>query len=270
MNNFSNCKAILFLVVYLFSLHCCFGQDFEVSPVIIKFNANPGEIQEKSLHIKNYGNKVQGFSANLFDFKVENGKRIKQELGSTNRSLDKILSISPSFFELNPNEDIYLSLVLTLPKENSTTHWGYIDVGPAKEQKNYEIDKQLLTTGIKIVPKIEVLVNQSPKSNENFSSVIEDFKEIISNVDSVRVFRTHIKNNGDKILKPNVHLELGVYETAELIKLKGLEKTIYPGESVEFDLKINKNKIISKGQLAIILDYGHNSKIEGSVIEISP
>lgn len=56
----------------------------------------------------------------------------------------------------------------------------------------------------------------------------------------------------------------------ELIKLKGLEKTIYPGESVEFDLKINKNKIISKGQLAIILDYGHNSKIEGSVIEISP
>ena len=100
--------------------------------------------------------------------------------------------------------------------------------------------------------------------------MIEDFKEIISNVDSVRVFRTHIKNNGDKILKPNVHLELGVYETAELIKLKGLEKTIYPGESVEFDLKINKNKIISKGQLAIILDYGHNSKIEGSVIEVSP
>ena len=107
MNNLSHCRSLLLLVALLFDQNFYFSQDFEVSPVIIKFDANPGEIQEKSLHIKNYGNKVQGFSANLFDFKVENGKRIKQELGSTNRSLDKILRISPSFFELNPNEDIY-------------------------------------------------------------------------------------------------------------------------------------------------------------------
>lgn len=270
MNNFKTLYSKVLIVSLVLKTSLIFCQDFEVSPVVINFDVNPGEIQEKSLHVKNYGNKVQAFSVSLFDFTVENGRRKKQKLGSTNRSLEKLLSITPSFFKLNPNEDIYISLVLTLPENNSSTHWGYIDVGPAKEQKNYEVDKQLLTTGINIVPKIEVLVNQSPKSNASYSSIIEDFSEISSAVDSLRVFRTHIKNTGDKILKPNVHLELGVYETAELIKLKGIEKTIYPGESVEFDLKINKKKIVAKGQLAVILDYGHNSKIEGSVIEVSP
>ena len=28
--------------------------------------------------------------------------------------------------------------------------------------------------------------------------------------------------------------------------------------------------ITSKGQVALILDYGHNSKLEGSVIEVDP
>ena len=73
-----------------------------------------------------------------------------------------------------------------------------------------------------------------------------------------------------KFYVADVHLEFGVYETAQLIKLAGAEKTVYPGESVEFDLKINKNMITSKGQVALILDYGHNSKLEGSVIEVDP
>ena len=258
----------------VFVLSCLFNvsisQDFEVAPVILKFDANPGEIQEKTIHIKNYGNKIQTYSATLFDFKVVEGIRVRAKKGSTNRSLEEYLRITPNLFKLNPNEDIYLNVVVTVPKDVLSTHWGYIDIGPAKEKENYVFDKQSLSTGIKIVPKIEILVTQSPKTNVSYHSIIEDFIEVPSTIDSLRVFRTHIKNDGDKILRPNVHLEYGVYETAELIKLAGLEKTIYPGESVEFDLKINKNMIISKGQIALILDYGYNSKVQGSVIEVNP
>ena len=72
-------------------LSCWFNvsisQDFEVAPVVLNFDANPGEIQEKSVHVKNYGNKVQSFQASLFDFKVEDGKRIKQKVGADSRSV---------------------------------------------------------------------------------------------------------------------------------------------------------------------------------------
>ena len=58
-----------------------------------------------------------------------------------------------------------------------------------------------------MVPKIEVIVMQSPKANVAYHSIIEDFIEVPSTVDSLRVFRTHIKNDGDKILVADVHLE---------------------------------------------------------------
>ena len=266
----NSCKKLLFLffINFLFNNSIC--QDFEVAPVILDFDANPGEIQEKTIHVKNYGNKLQSYSATLSDFEVNAGKRIKLKVGSSIRSLEEYINITPNFFKLNPNEDIYLNVVVTVPKDALSTHWGYIDIGPSKEKEDYVLDKQTLSTGIKIVPKIEVLVNQSPKANQTYHSIIEDFSEVPSTIDSIRVFRTHIKNDGDKILRPDVHLEYGVYETAELIKLAGVEKTVYPGESVEFDLKINKNMITSKGQIALILDYGHNSKLEGSVIEVDP
>ena len=267
MNNFKK-LLFVFFINSIFNPSIC--QDFEVAPVILDFDANPGEIQEKSIHIKNYGNKIQSFQASLFDFKVEEGKRIKEKLGSNRRSLESLLTITPSLFKLNPNEDIYINVIVTVPKDNFSTHWGYIDVGPVREKKDYELDKQNISTGVNIVPKIEVIVKQSPKANVNYHSIIEDFSEVPSTIDSLRVFRTHIKNDGDKILRPDVHLEYGVYETAELIKLAGVEKTIYPGESVEFDLEINKNLITLKGQVALILDYGHNSKVEGSVVEIDP
>tara|TARA_B100000768_G_scaffold110047_1_gene102026 strand:- start:3388 stop:4191 length:804 start_codon:yes stop_codon:yes gene_type:complete len=266
----NTCKKLLFV----FFINCLFNpsicQDFEVAPVILNFDANPGEIQEKSVHIKNYGNKLQAYTATLSDFKVVEGERIKQKVGSSIRSLEDYITITPNFFKLNPNEDVYLNVVLIVPKDVLSTHWGFITIGPANEKENYVLDKQTLSTGIKIVPKIEIMVMQSPKTNVAYHSIIEDLTEIPSTIDSLRVFRTHIKNDGDKILHADVHLEYGIYETAQLIKLKGIEKTIYPGESVEFDLKINKNIITSKGQVALILDYGHNSKVEGSVIEIDP
>ena len=97
---------ILLLLTISFSARFAFCQDFEVSPVIVSFDANPGEIQEKFVYVKNYDNKVQTFSANLYDFSVENGKKIKKKLGSTNRSLVEVLNITPTFFELNPNQSM--------------------------------------------------------------------------------------------------------------------------------------------------------------------
>jgi len=266
----NSCKKLLFLffINFLFNTSIC--QDFEVAPVILDFDANPGEIQEKTIHVKNYGNKLQSYSATLSDFEVNAGERIKLKVGSSIRSLEEYINITPNFFKLNPNEDIYLNVVVTVPKDVASTHWGFITIGPVNEKENYVLDKQVLTTGIKIVPKIEVIVMQSPKTNVAFHGIIEDFIEVPSTVDSLRVFRTHVRNDGDKIIVADVHLEFGIYETAQLIKLKGTKKTIYPGESIEFDLKINKNMITSKGQVALILDYGHNSKLEGSVIEVDP
>ena len=89
------------------------------------------------------------------------GRRKKQKVGSSIRSLEKYIAIKPNFFKLNPNEDIYLSVVVTIPKDVLSTNWGFVTIGQAKEKENYVLDKQVLTTGLIMVPKIEVIVMKS-------------------------------------------------------------------------------------------------------------
>ena len=219
---------------------------------------------------KNYGNTIQSFNATIFDFVFEDGKKVVKKAGSSFRGLSELLSIKPNFFSLNPNESIDLQLILTVNKEDINTHWGYVFIGPTTEQTDIDVDKSLLSSGLIMKPKIDVLITQSPKINQNFKCEIVDFYEIPNEDEKIRTFRTHIKNSGDKVLSPDVHLEFGVYETAELFKFQSFKKTIFPSQSEEFDLSVEKDKLNLKGQLALILDYGHNSQIDGKVIEINP
>ena len=54
------------------------------------------------------------------------------------------------------------------------------------------------------------------------------------------------------------------------MKFASKEKTIYTDEIIDIELEISKKNITSYGQIAVILDYGHNTQIEGAVLEISP
>ena len=81
------------------------------------------------------------------------------------------MTINPSFVELNPNESARVELVMTVPRTGFNTRWGMIQVEVAKEQTASEADKQL-AAGVVIVPRIVVLVKQSPRSNQNYSGTV--------------------------------------------------------------------------------------------------
>ena len=102
---------------------------------------------------------------NLADYEVsEDGAKTAGEAGSSERSMADWLNINPSFVELNPNESAEVELIMTVPRTGFSTRWGMIQVEVAKEQIASEADKQL-ATGVVIIPRIVVLVKQSPRSN---------------------------------------------------------------------------------------------------------
>ena len=49
---------------------CGFSQDFEVAPVLVSFDANPGENQIQTLTLRNHSNEKQKFVLNLADYTV--------------------------------------------------------------------------------------------------------------------------------------------------------------------------------------------------------
>lgn len=242
------------------------GQDFEVAPVLVSFDANPGEIQNQILTIKNHSNERQKFSLNLADYTLtEEGTKQAQAAGSSDRSLVDWLNINPSFVELNPNESATSELIMTVPRTGFNTRWGMIRVEVAKEQTASQVDKQL-STGVVIVPRIVVLVKQSPRSNMNFSGTVSGLHEVEGFHPEFRSFEATLSNTGDKILDAKVFLALANLETAEEKQYKPTSVAIYPGQERKVVLTLPENPKPGQYALAFLMDYGFRSAIEGGQI----
>jgi len=86
-----------------------------------------------------------------------------------------------------------------------------------------------LATGVIIVPRINVLVKQSPKSNSNYSAKLVSLTEITETKDKFRKFEIKILNNGDIKSITNFSkstsiaiIEFGVSYNTDLLKLQEL------------------------------------------------
>lgn len=263
-------KHLFTLFIFLLFTCLSIAQDFEVAPVVLNFNANPGEIQQTTVTIRNHANIKQAYTFNLGDFEIDStGRKNRMNAGESERSCANWITVSPSFIELNPNEEREVTVIMTVPKDGSSSKWGMIYVQAATEQDKNPIDKQL-ATGIKVVPRIVVLVNQSPTINNNYKGTISNLVETTTPSDTARTFNVQVENIGDKIIEAKVQLALANLETAQEQKFKSTMQRLYPGEKRIFTLSLPKN-ISGSGEhaLAAILDYGHGTNLEGTQIIIN-
>mgnify|MGYP006300307367 CR=1 FL=1 len=240
------------------------GQDFEVAPVLVSFNADPGETQSRELTIRNHGSERQVFTLSLSDYTVdEEGTKKSVAAGSTERTLADWLTVNPSFVELNPNETATASLIMTVPRDGFRPRWGMVSVEVAKEQVASDADKDL-ATGVVIVPRIAVLIKQSPPSNRNFQGKVTGLREVESQHPEFRSFEAILENTGDNILDAKVFLALADMGTAEEKAFKPTQVTVYPGQRRRVVLVLPQKPPPGTYALAFLMDYGENAAIEGA------
>jgi len=243
------------------------AQDFEVAPVLVSFNAEPGSIQSTKLSIKNYANVKQRFDLNLSDYIIdEQGNKSSLAAGKSEHSLASWLSINPSFIELNPNESKEIELIITVPKGHPETRWGMMHVQVSKEKTISEVDKEM-ATGVILIPRIVVLIKQSPKSNKNYSAKIQDLKEITKDGEN-RTFEALIVNNGDKIIDAKISLSVANIITAKEESFPKKKFTVYPKQSRLIQISLPKKLEQGKYAIAAIMDYGHRKALEGTQLMI--
>ena len=135
----------------------------------------------------------------------------------------------------------------------------------AKEQTAMEADKQL-ATGVLIVPRIVVLVKQSPRSNQNYKGNVTGLKQLMDESKELMSFEATLNNTGDKVLDAKVFLALANMDTAEEKQFKSTLVTVYPGQSRKVVLTLPENPAPGQYALAFLMDYGHRAPIEGSQI----
>lgn len=257
-------RQFLLTGVLFFLTNGLLGQDFEVAPVLVSFNANPGEIQTRTVTIRNHNNTRQKFLLSLSDYDIKyDGTKNTLKAGTSPRSLMQWLTINPAFVELNPNESAEVQLIMTVPRSGFSTRWGMVHVEIAREQAVSEVDKEL-ATGVRLVPRIVVLVKQSPRSNQNYRGKVTGLAEVTEPGNEFRSFEATLVNEGDKILEAKVYLALANLNTMEELQMEPRSVTVYPDNTLK--VKLSLDQPLGPGQyaLAFLMDYGHRSAIEGA------
>ena len=232
------------------------SQDFEVGPAKLLFDAEPGQIQSKTLFVRNHSNTKQQFVLLVGDMKMDTSKTI-QKL----KSCAAWITLNPSFFEINPNESKDVNVILQVPPGESSTKGAMIFVNAAEEKTALGADIQMKSS-IKVSPRIAVKVIQSPKSNTNYLGNLSDLKETTSPKDSLRTFQVKVFNSGDKMIDGKLYLVLSNIETGKEVKQKPERVYLFPGASSVMTLRMPATVLPGKYSLAAILDYGNNSSLE--------
>ncbi len=266
-----NMRLFIVIFILLISLvQFSIGQDFEVSPAKLAFNAEPGESQEKMINVKNHSSKKMPILVSVGDFlpSTRGGKKYL-EAKSTKYSIANWMSISPAYFELNPNEERQISVTLQAPLDDYSSKWGMIYFTSAREQEAFGADKGI-TAGMNISARIAVQVTQSPASNTNYVVKISRLREVTTEGDRLRKFQANIDNIGDKIAKCKVYLIASNLETAEETKFDEIKFTSYSKSTKIIELSLPDELPNGKYSLAAILDYGSSSSLEGTqlIIEV--
>lgn len=245
------------------------AQDFEVAPVRLDFNAEPGENQTKVINIKNHSNKKASYVVAISDFLPgSDGKRQMMPPATTRRSAANWLNINPSFFELNPGDQIPIQVSMLVPGDEYGAAWCMLYIQPTREQTSWDADKAL-GAGVMVSGRIGVTVYQSPSSNANHSIKVTSLQEITKEGDANRKFSATLDNLGDKVTKCKVHLIASNIMTAEEKQFPSFEVETYPKMTRNVEVELPAGELPS-GQyaLAVIVDYGPRFALEGAQLVI--
>jgi len=261
-------KIITLFSIVVVSFQSALAQGFEVSPVILEFNAEPATSMTKTVTISNYFNQRRAFNLTLGDFdRNQKGEKAYSKAGQMKRSCADWITISPSFVEVNPNESKDITVTMNVPSGKKETRWSMIYVKAAKEQTSFNADKGF-AGGVVVSPTIGIQVYQSPKSNTNYKAALSNLRELTEATDKDRKLSVFVENLGDKNLKCKMYLLIANLETATEEKTSTIVFPLLPGRSREAELKLPKKLAKGKYSIAAILDYGHGSDLEGIQTEI--
>lgn len=262
--NFKLLFVLFNLVIAIDSI----GQDFEVAPVRLEYDAEPATSQTKIFNVKNHCNKKVSYTIAIADFLPStDGQKKVLSPNSTKRSCANWLNINPLFFELNPNDDIQIQVTMLVPGEEYGAAWCMLYIQPAREQTSWSADKSV-GAGISVSGRIGIQVYQSPKSNINQSIKVSNFVEITQPQDTARLFSATIENLGDKVTSCKVFLLASNMINAEEKRFKEFEYEVFPKMSRNIELLLPNELDPGTYALAAIVDYGPKFPLEGAQIVI--
>ncbi|MCD4729020.1 MAG: motile sperm domain-containing protein [Bacteroidales bacterium] len=250
-----------------------YNKGVTVSPSHLKFNVDMGKMKTKTIKITNYTDSKQKFRVKYNDFDISiDGKSSFLEAGTSDYSLSDLISISPTFIELEPGSAKEISITIQVPggEEAAKAAWGVILIEQAEEKKVLDPGTQggeTIAFGITPIFSFGIWVYQNPPYVENNKVDIIDF--IYDSENEQKLLILSAENKGDGIAFCKVYVELTSLNTGKQKSLGGQKYTLLPGYTRIFAFKVPGT--LAKGNYSAVgvLDYNSDEEIVAAELELS-
>lgn len=251
-----------------------YNKGVTVSPSHLEFKVDLGKVATKKVKITNYTSTIQKFTVKYNDFDISlEGKSSFLDPGTSTHSLAKLLSIVPTFVELEPGKSMEVSVTIQVPNnpDANKAAWGVILIEQAEEKKVLDPGNQsgeTIAFGITPTFAFGVWIYQNPPNVETMSVDIDKFT-YQKNENNNRMLILSVENKGDGIALCKAYTELTNTQTGEQTSLGGKNYTILPGYRRIFMFELPADFPKGKYSAVGVIDYGSEEEIVAAELEIT-
>lgn len=264
-----------------------------VTPSSLRFNAKPGGTSSKQVKITNDTKKPYKFQTGFSDFQMDrNGKPKGIKPSESKYTLSKWISVSPSYFDLNPGESKTITVTVDVPNSDTANiaAWTILMIDQAIDRAPLDANKGGKAISMGITPSFGfgVYIYQNPPNVKTTSVEIKNFvyddgknakvnkntkdsKDMKDMKPSVpkKGLMMEVLNTGDGIGFCSSYVELTNKATGKQERLPIRQYTILPGFHRDFVYPL-PDKIEPGNYSAVgILDFGSKESIEAMELEFT-
>jgi len=241
-----------------------------VSPSSMHISVKPGSSEQKEIKVKNDTQQKYAFQVGFSDFAMGvNGKPTALPPEENKYALSKYISLSPSYFELAPGEEMKVKLLISIPDEDDSyvSMWTIVTIEQVTERPIFGDEEHPNRLAMGIIPSFGfgVYIYQNPPNVTINKLEILNLK--YSDDENGRRVFMEVKNVGDGISYCTSYLELTCLSTGEQYKLQTRRFTILPQYNRNFHYDIPPNFNAGKYSAIGVVDYGNREEILAAEIE---
>ena len=267
-------KKSLTIFIATFICFGSFAQSVSIAPSRLYYKTSIGEYKTQEVMITNSSTSKQSFTIGFSDFEPTGiqGKSKFMKTGESPNSCSQWLNATPAFFELEPGQTQKVQVLMQVPStpEANKVKWAAMQVKLTKEKKTNESDdKSAIGMGIMETFQFVVHIFQSPPTVTFKNAEIQNFSEISSSTDSIRILALKVKNSGEAILDCASYMELTNTQNGAEQRQKPIAFTLLPG--AEREVKFYLPRSIPKGKYSVlgVVDYGSKDNVQAAEMELT-
>jgi len=231
-----------------------------VSPSSYHLNITPGKSVVKEIKVKNDTKKTTKFNVGFNDFEMNNlGKPTTPTQKECKYCLSRYISVSPSYFELKPGDEIKIKLNIAIPDSEDAYRalWTIVTIDQVVDRPPLDLEPHPNRLSMGVIPSIGfgVYVYQNPPNVKINKVNIEKFQ--FTEKEGKRYFDLKVKNVGDGISYCSSYISLTNLNTGEQKKVNVKNFTILPQFIRDFKIDLPTNLLPGKYSAVGVVDFGN-------------